>query len=324
LTAAEKASVRAQDLTLQLLTFSKGGEPVKKLARLGGLLRDSISFALSGSNVKSTLAVAADLHAVFVDESQMSQVIQNVVKNAEQTMPSGGTVIVQAENKSVTREDALPVEPGRYVVVSVADTGVGILEKHLAKVFDPYFTTKDGGSGLGLASAYAIVKKHEGFITVDSARGGGTTFHIYLPAAEGAPAETSLASEAEFTGQGKILVMDDEEMILDVTTEMLERMGYTSQSARDGHDALALYKEAHRERKPFDAVILDLTVPGGMGGEETIDELKRFDPDVIAIVSSGYANDPIMADCEKHGFRGVISKPYDMQNLHTVLRKVLD
>ncbi len=320
---AEKACARAQNLTKQLLTFSKGGEPLIKPAVITDLLRDSISFTLSGSNVNSDLQVADDLWPVMIDAGQISQVIQNVVKNADQAMPEGGTVTIRAQNKTINRDDVLPLAVGNYVEITIADTGVGIPAKHITKVFDPYFSTKKEGSGLGLAGAYSILKNHGGFITLDSQPGKGTTFHIYLPAIETTLPPSEDSHEPPLTGVGKILIMDDEEAVTKVATSMLAFMGYSVLAARDGAEALALYNEAKNGGNPFDAVILDLTIPGGMGGKETIQKLLKIDPEVKAIVSSGYANDPIMAEYDNFGFRGVVAKPYSIQELSEVLRNVL-
>lgn len=323
LNAAEKASARAQDLTKQLLTFSKGGEPVVKPAVITDLLRDSISFTLSGSNVKSDLSIADNLWPVMIDEGQISQVIQNVVKNADQAMPDGGIVTIRAENKTISREDALPLNDGRYVMISIEDTGIGIMKEHIPKVFDPYFSTKNAGSGLGLASAYSIIKNHGGLITVDSRLGKGTTFHIYLPVSEESPDLPKGSKEEFLSGGGRVLIMDDEKSVIQVAVEMLKFMGFAAEAAKDGSEAITLYKKAHKENRPFDAVILDLTIPGGMGGKETIKKLLEIDPHIKAIVSSGYANDPIMADFASFGFKDVIAKPYKIQELNDVLLKVL-
>ena len=320
---AEKACVRAQDLTKQLLTFSKGGEPLIKPEVIPDLLRDSIFFTLSGSKVRSTLQIADDLWPVMIDAGQISHVIQNVVKNADQAMPEGGTVTIRAENKIITTDEVVPLAAGNYVKITIADTGVGIPANHITKVFDPYFSTKKEGSGLGLAGAYSILKNHGGFITLDSELGKGTTFHIYLPAAEITPSAPEDSQKLPLAGVGKILLMDDEEAVAKVATSMLTFMGYSVVTARDGAEALELYRKAKNGDNPFDAVILDLTIPGGMGGKETIQKLLEIDPEVKAIVSSGYANYPIMAAYEDFGFRDVVAKPYSIQELSKVLRNLL-
>ena len=321
---AEKASIRAQDLTKQLLTFSKGGEPVRKPTIITQLLKDSTSFALTGSNVKCDFFIVDDLWPVMIDEGQINQVLQNVVKNADQAMPHGGKITMQAENKIISKKDVVSLNEGRYVKITIKDKGIGIPEKDISKIFDPYFSTKKGGSGLGLAVAYSIIKNHGGLITVESKQGGETVFNIYLPVSEEVPFMHMESEERSIGSGGKILIMDDDQMVIQVASEMLRLMGYESAPAGDGAEAIALYQKAQSENSFFDAVILDLTIPGGMGGKETIKKLLEIDPNVKAIVSSGYANDPIMADYANFGFRSVVAKPYTMQKFKEVLLSVLD
>ncbi len=319
---AERATLRARDLTQQLLTFSRGGAPLKTSGSVKELIEDSSSFMLSGSNVTCEIITPDDLWPVEMDEGQISQVIQNMVKNADQAMPEGGRVTIQAENVVVTSEDPVPLHDGKYVIISITDQGVGITPQHLAKVFDPYFSTKQEGSGLGLAASYSIIKNHDGLITVESTQNTGTTFQIYLPASSKMPTPKK-KSEEKFPQSGaKILIMDDDPDVLNVAKNMLGLMGYKTETAHDGSEAVQLITKAKHEGYPFDGVILDLTIPGGMGGLATVTQLSRIDPDVKAIVSSGYANDPIMADFKEHGFHGVIAKPYTMEKLGDVLRKV--
>jgi PAS domain S-box-containing protein len=322
---AEKASLRAKDLTHQLLTFSKGGAPVKKTSSIPDLLRDSAWFALSGSNVRCDLSIPGDLWPVEVDEGQISQVIHNLTINADQAMPHGGVIKVYAQNISVGPEHKLgPSLIGKkYVRLSVEDQGVGIPQENIAKVFDPYFTTKQKGSGLGLASCYSILKNHGGFITVESEIGTGTVFHVYLPAASATKAIQRPTANGPITGKGLVLVMDDEEILRNFVAELLKYLGYEVQLASDGEEAIELYGKAKAAGRPFDCVLMDLTIPGAMGGKEAIQQLLEIDPDVTAIVSSGYSDDPVMADYERHGFRGVVAKPYDAVQLSEVLHKVL-
>lgn len=325
LEGAEKASLRAQDLTRQLLTFSKGGAPVKKTMSIAELVQEAAGFALRGARVKCELFIPPDLWCADVDAGQVSRVIHNLVINADHAMPAGGTITIWCEN--VTIDEALEpspsLYPGDYVKISVHDHGVGISKKHLSKIFDPYFTTKQKGSGLGLATSYSIVKKHGGHIVAESQPDKGTTFTLFLPASRTAR-RTKKTNEAPLlTGTGKILLMDDEEDIRQTTGEMIRRLGYTVELAADGARAIDLYQKA-RGAAPFDAVIMDLTVPGGMGGHETLGKLREIDPDIRAIVSSGYSNDPIMAYYKKYGFNGAVAKPYRIKDLgealHTVLR----
>jgi PAS domain S-box-containing protein len=323
LVEAEKGVLRAKDLTTQLLTFAKGGSPVKKICDLKTLLRESATFALMGSNVGLQFSIPDDLRLVECDEGQISQVIQNVVINAGQAMPDGGQVEVGAENLAVTAEHGLPLSDGDYVKISVKDYGIGIPERYLSRVFDPYFTTKQKGSGLGLATAYSIVKSHQGFMNVESEVSAGSTFFVYLPASDKSASDETAPQDITLRGSGRILVMDDEEQVRTVVGEMLQLMGYKVVLAEEGKAAVELYRSAMNAGKPFDAVIMDLTVPGGMGGREAMKELLAIDPDAKAIVSSGYSTDPVMARPEEYGFKGVVAKPFHAGDLHDVLRKVM-
>jgi CheY-like chemotaxis protein len=250
-------------------------------------------------------------------------VISNIIINADQAMPYGGIIRVQAENCTVQAEHALPLRAGHYVRVSIMDQGVGIPQEHLSKIFDPYFTTKPRGSGLGLATAYAILQKHDGYIAVESAVGMGTTFHLYLPASSQAVRSAPVIPEHPQEGRGKVLVMDDEQVIRELVEQMLSQIGYVVESASDGTEAMALYTKAREAGQPFDVVIMDLTIPGGMGGKDTIRQLQEIDPHIKAIVSSGYSTDPIMANFRHYGFCGVVVKPYNMTELSTVLHRVI-
>jgi len=324
LSEAEMASLQAKNLTQQLLTFSKGGAPIKKTTAIADLVRDSAPFALRGSNVRCEFSIPGDLLSVEVDEGQIRQVVNNLIINADQAMPGGGVIEVCVENVAIEPGDVLPLMPGKYIKMSIQDHGVGISEEHLHRIFDPYFTTKQKGSGLGLATSYSIIKNHGGHITVESQIGIGTTFYIYLPASLGATeAKKEKVKEELILGSGKVLVMDDEKIIRDLACDMLASIGYKISVAPDGAEAIRLYGEAMNSGQPFDAVIMDLTVQGSMGGKEAVQELIKMDPDVRAIVSSGYSNDPIMADFRKYGFMGVIAKPYKIKELSEVLHKVM-
>ncbi len=320
---AENASLRARDLTQQLLTFSRGGAPIKNTTSIAGLIQDSANFVLRGSNVKCEFSLSEDLWPVDVDEGQISQVINNLVINADQAMPQGGNINVTARNIAIGADSVLPLSPGDYIEISVEDQGVGIPEECLQKVFDPYFTTKQKGSGLGLASAHSVIKNHDGFITADSKLGVGTIFHIYLPASNEDIQTIRSNQEYLVSGRGKIMVMDDEYIVRDVAGKMLVCLGYESGFARDGNEMLQLYVEAMNAGCPYDAVIMDLTIPGGMGGKEAIKELLKIDPEAMAIVSSGYSNDMIMAEFEKYGFSGVITKPYKIEDMSKVLHDMI-
>jgi PAS domain S-box-containing protein len=315
---AEKATARAKDLAQQLLTFARGGEPVKKIVELRSLLEESAGFALHGSNVRGEFDIADDIWQVEADEGQLSQVIQNLVLNAIQAMPEGGTVTIRAENA------VSPQERHRFVKISVSDSGAGIPEHHLQRIFDPYFTTKQQGSGLGLATCYSIIRKHGGKIRATSTLGAGSTFHISLPASEQKNVSEPSFRKAVSRGRGRVLVMDDEKDIRELTQALLEELGYTAESVVNGTEAADLYQKRKEEGLPFSAVILDLTIPGGVGGKEVIKKLLRIDPDIKAIVSSGYSNDPIMANYLDYGFSAVLVKPYRPQDLGKVLKELLE
>jgi signal transduction histidine kinase/CheY-like chemotaxis protein len=320
---AEQATLRARDLVQQLLTFAKGGAPVKELASLADIIRDSATFACRGSQVRAAFDLADGLWPAEVDTGQVSQVIQNLIINAVQAMPSGGTVSVRGENVTLTRQSGLPLGPGRYVKIAVEDDGIGIPAEHLAKIFDPYYSTKQKGSGLGLATAYSILTNHDGYITVDSTLGKGTTFHLYLPASNGEVKLRKRSAPELLSGRGRILVMDDDDTVRAVAGKILAHLGYQSEFARDGEEALAAYTRAEATGEPFAAVIMDLTIPGGMGGKEAMQKLQQLAPEARAIVSSGYADDPIMTHYKKYGFRGVIRKPYRVAAFSKELHRVL-
>jgi nitrogen-specific signal transduction histidine kinase/ActR/RegA family two-component response regulator len=321
---AEKAALQAKDLTQQLLTFSKGGAPIKKTASISELIEDTAKFSLRGSRVRCECTMPDNLWPVEIDKGQISQVINNLIINAQQAMPSGGIIRIEAENVTIEPKDGLPLAAGKYVRVGVRDQGIGIPKESLQKIFDPYFTTKKGGSGLGLATSYSIIKKHGGYIKGESDTDTGTAFHIYLPASKKEIFMVkSVVEEKLLHGQGKILFMDDKKSVREMVTEMLADLGYEVECAGEGQEAIELYIKAKEAKKPFDAVILDLTVAGGMGGQETIRRLLEIDPEVKAIVSSGYNSDPIMSEYSKYGFKGVIAKPYGIKKLGEVLYRLV-
>lgn len=323
LTDAENACIRANRLTDQLLTFSRGGAPVTRPGSIGRLLRDTVRFALSGSNVTCRYSLPEDLWTVEMDEAQIGQVIHNVTLNADQAMPDGGTVRVRAANVTVTTGDSLPLEAGPYVRVSISDQGIGIPERQLPKVFDPFYSTKEKGSGLGLSISFTIVKRHRGTILVESQPGVGTVFHIYLPASEKAlPAEEQTRPRS-LRGEGRILLIDDEQAVRRSASKLLSLLGYEVESAENGKEGLTRYVEARESGNPFRAVIMDLTIPGGMGGQEAIRRLRETDPDARVIVSSGYSDDPIMAGYRDHGFDAALVKPYTIHQLAEVVHTVV-
>ena len=324
LTEAERACWRARDLTGQLLTFSKGGSPVKKvISALGNLVRHTASFAVSGSNVRCEFDMDEGIRSVEVDEGQISQVIHNLVINAQQAMPEGGVIKVRVKNIMARTDELTQLAESGYVKITVEDDGIGIREEHLSKIFDPYFTTKQKGNGLGLSVAYSVVKNHVGHIEVESELGAGTRFHVYLPVAV-TDAEENREERKTRNGKGRILVMDDEEAVRSIAGGILGHLGYEIEFARDGDEAVEIYKRRSMSGKLFDLVIMDLTVPGGMGGKEAIKRLLELDPKVKAIVSSGYSNDPVMSEYGQHGFRGVITKPYKPEELSETVYRVIN
>ena len=322
LSEVEEAAHRATDLTNQLLAFSKGGAPVRKTASIAELIMESATFTTRGSRTRCTFDLDEDLLPVDVDLGQMSQVIQNLVLNASQAMPGGGTVLVRAANTTLESGHGMPLPAGRYTRIEVADSGVGIPEADLPRIFDPYFTTKHEGSGLGLATAFAVVKNHGGHIAAESEPGEGTTFSVYLPSSTQRLTEVEEGGEP-IRGQGRVLVLDDEEAVRTVAGSLLQRLGYEPELVVDGAEALRAYGEAMEQGDGYCVVIMDLTVPGGMGGGEAVRRLLEMDPQARVIVSSGYSDDPIMAEYAEHGFNGVVTKPYDIRELSRELSRVM-
>jgi len=326
LSEAERASVRAGELAHQLLTFARGGDPVKKLVSLNQLVNETVSFVLRGSNVKGCIEIPASIHAIEADEGQMNQVFHNIIINATQAMPAGGTLTVTVRNESLPDGNPVNLPSGKYVRLSFADQGIGIPEDNLKKIFDPYFTTKSSGKGLGLASVHSIITRHGGHIGVSSESGKGTTFTIHLPSTGEtySPNKTDSTSQADARHPGgAILVMDDERVIRDMTRELLNYLGYTATTCEDGTDAISRYKAAVDSGLPFSAVIMDLTIPGGMGGKDAAQQILTIDPKACMIVSSGYSDDPIMSDYQSYGFSGAIVKPYKMAEFGSMLSSIL-
>jgi two-component system, cell cycle sensor histidine kinase and response regulator CckA len=319
---AEQASLRAKGLTQQLLTFARGGEPVKRPVSLPALLQDATTFALRGSGVTPRFDLPPDVWPVQADPGQLAQVVQNLVINARDAMAGRGVVTVAAHNLTLTDAESLPLLQGPYVRVTVADEGHGIPGELKSRIFDPYFTTKQKGSGLGLAVVYSVVVKHDGYVTVESEVDRGSSFHVYLPAlaGEGPTAPPALPTVPH---KARVLVMDDEEIVLRVAKKMLERLGYEAVIVTGGSQAVTLYREATEAGRGFDAVILDLYVPGGMGGTETLSRLRTIDPEVRAIVSSGYSSDRVMAQYAAYGFVAAMDKPYSMETLRTIVSMIV-
>ncbi|NWJ45516.1 MAG: PAS domain S-box protein [Chloroflexi bacterium] len=325
LSEAEAASLKASALASQLLTFSRGGAPLKEKARLNTIILDTVQFVTRGTTIKCNFKVLSDLWTVEVDRDQLSQVLQNLALNSMQAMPKGGNLNIEAINVRLAENEALNLKPGNYVYITFQDEGIGIKPEDLPRIFDPYFTTKALGSGLGLAIAYSIINKHEGTITVESTWNHGTKVNIYLPAVENEkvvqpPQLPPPLPRSSFNG--RVLLMDDEILLLRVSAKALTRMGFDVALAENGQEALAKYSEAWDNQLPYELVILDLTIPGGMGGLETFEKLRELNPQVKAIVSSGYSNDPILANYGDYGFAGVLKKPYNLAMLEEVVRQL--
>ena len=323
LDATLKTMNRARSLTQQLLTFAKGGAPVRKTSSLEGFLREATAFVSSGSNVSCALDIADGLWPCAYDANQMGQVIYNIVINAQQAMPLGGTITIAAGNVTIGAGEARPLPAGRYIRISISDKGVGISRELLDRIFDPFFSTKQKGSGLGLATSHSIVDQHGGCIEVESEPGEGSTFHIFLPASEPTAAAADGRVAAPGEGVGRILVMDDEEVVRDTIGAMLQYHGYDVILAADGAEALRIFDENAECGSRFAAMILDLTIPGGMGGKETIVEIRKRDPDIPVFVSSGYADDAIISRPQEYGFTDSIAKPFTRKALIEILCKYL-
>jgi two-component system cell cycle sensor histidine kinase/response regulator CckA len=323
LTQAEQACQRATALTQQLLTFAKGGEPIRRTVTVTHLLHEWVRFALSGSNVRAVFDIDPDLFSVDIDVDQMNQAIHNVIRNAIEASSDGGTIQVQAKNIMIDPHQDLPLPEGYYIRISIRDHGFGIPQQILPNISDPYFTTKQGSSGLGLTTSYAIVAKHDGLMSVESEEGVETTVFIYLPASQHAfqPDQDELGEL--LSGSGRILVMDDEDYIRSLLDALLTSLGYEVDTVPSGAKAIDLYRRAAALGQPYAAVILDMTVPGGMGGLTTFERLRVIDPRVKAIISSGYSDDPVMANFEHYGFSAIIAKPYSIQKVSRVLQRVL-
>ncbi len=319
---AEKASLRAASLAAQLLTFARGGQPIKKKVSVGPILEESLSLSLRGANVKGAVEIPEPLHAIEADEGQLSQVFNNLIINAAQAMPGGGSLTITAENVALEGYNSALLPPGEYVKISFADQGCGISEEDQKNIFDPYFTTKSGGSGLGLASSHSIISKHGGHISVSSVVGKGSVFTMYLPShgtviAVQHPNKNSWATDRH--AGGAILVLDDEKLILDLTAEVLEHLGYQVRGCADGEEAIMMYKAAKEAGEPFFAAILDLTIPGGMGGLEASQQILEYDQSACLVVSSGYSNNPVIAEYGSYGFSAAITKPYKVDAIAEIL-----
>jgi CheY-like chemotaxis protein len=331
LNEVNEAAIVAKSLTQKLITFSRGGAPLKETTDMAALVRSVTEFSLSGSNIRCQFDVADDLWLVDVDKTQVSQAVHNLVMNAREAMPEGGVITVSAGNVQNIDGVRAPTA-SRWVRLSIIDQGKGIAPEDMDKIFNPYFSTKQRGNqkgtGLGLSICHSIIRNHDGKMAIDSSPGAGTTVNLYLPASKNALPAISAVKPCKLMtpipGCGRILVMDDEEMIINMAGRILARLGYESAFARNGSEAVALYEEALNTEQPFDAVVLDLTVRGGMGGEEAMHHLLDIDPQVKVIVSSGYSDSPVMQDYKKYGFSAAAGKPYSLIELSQALDHVLN
>lgn len=323
LALAEKACDRAKNVTQQLLAFSTSGAPAKKTASIAELLRTTIEVALAGSQVTCEFSIPVDLWPVEINIGQFRHAISNLINNAIESMPQGGAIEVQGANRSLKPGNPLGLKERMYVNITIKDNGSGMSQEHLAKIFDPFFTTKQSGRGLGLTSTYTIIKNHNGHISVESELGTGTSFEIYLPATEKQPKQQPKKPSNAPQGKRKILVMDGDDIVREVCGKICQRLGYAVELAEDGSQAIELYQKAWETEHPFDGMIIDLTIPGGIGGKDTIKILRKINPDVKMVVASGYTHDPVMAGVNKYGFSSVITKPYKLEELRDALMDIL-
>ena len=324
LSTAVGAIERARNLTGQLLTFAKGGAPVLETGDLSPVIRNSSRLALSGSNVSCAFNIPDGLWSCNFDKNQIGQVIDNMVINARAAMPEGGVIIISVINISLKEGEKGALRAGNYVKISIHDDGIGIPEDVLPKIFDPFFTTKEKGNGLGLSICHSIVKRHDGWIDVESAPGKGTTFHLYLPASRKTSMELPPQKPASFhKGSGRILIMDDEEIIRQSVAKILDTLGYSVECRRNGKETLAFLTEEIKAGRSFSAILLDLTVPGGMGGKEVALEIRKLNIKTPLFVTSGYSNDPVMSNPNKYGFTDSICKPFTIDDLAAMLNRHL-
>ncbi len=336
LKAAEKSCLQAKELTKKLIIFSKGGGPVKEKISIDKLVRDTVFAAFKESDIQPAFSIPNDIKPIKIDIAQIKQVINNIAVNAKEAMNNKGVLKIDFENVDITKEDNLPLASGKYIKLSFKDNGIGISKQNIYKIFDPYFSTKGMGvekaQGLGLAICHSIITRHNGLITVESEPDAGATFLMYLPGLT--PEEPDLQKPAEKpkaevpaqhpgTNKGKILVMDDEEAIRTLMHQMINRLGYDVETCIDGKEAIEAYIKAMESKKPFDAVILDLTNKLGMGGQETMGKLLEIDPDTKGIIITGYSDDPVVTNYRAYGFSGFITKPATRDKLSRAISEVI-
>jgi|GEM_PF-1081697 len=323
---AEDVAFKAKNLTWQLLSFSKDSRPLTKPVKIDALIKDAAIFTLRGSNIECEFSFDAGLNPIQIDESQINQVFTNLIINAMQAMPFGGKIRFFAESIIVNENSYLPIKTGEYVKITVSDTGNGIAQQELLKIFDPYYTTKPKGSGLGLTSAFSIIRNHEGLITVESLPGKGTSFYIYLPYSSQDKVLITQKTEVEekmVSFSGRALLMDDEEPIRSAIGEILACLGFKVDCCKDGLEAIELYSKSMAQSQKYDILIIDLTVPGGMGGVEAMEKLIKMDPDACAIASSGYYSGSVRNDYAALGFRAFLPKPYKIEDLYKTIKKIM-
>jgi nitrogen-specific signal transduction histidine kinase/CheY-like chemotaxis protein len=323
LSGALRSFEMLSSLANQLLTFSKGGAPCRKATALESIIKASGSLAVSGSNVRCRFDIAADLMACDCDGNQVSQVLTNIIINAKQAMPSGGEVVVTARNVVLLPDqNAHLPKGGNFIRISIKDHGVGIPLHILKNIFDPFFTTKETGHGLGLSTAFSIIKRHDGSIDVESEPGIGAVFHVYIPAATAAAPPDSEEIPEVYEGKGPVLVMDDDESIRSIYGDMIGLLGHTVVTAESGEEAIRLFKESIDANRPFCGTILDLTIKGGKGGMETLREIRRLQPRAKVVVASGYSNSPVMSNPSEMGFDGSLAKPFTTGDIVRLFRRI--
>ena len=324
LSNVQDAVQTATTLTQQLLTFARGGAPIKQASAMPALLKEASEFALRGSNVRSEFDLDPDLWSAVIDRGQITQVVHNLVINAAQAMPEGGTITIKAHNSVATEE--VPVADqrrGNFIRIDVQDEGLGIQSDDLPRIFDPYFSTKPIGHGLGLTTTHSIVRRHGGTVSVTSSVGKGSCFSVFLPASS-QPVEIVEPKQSQARpGEGRVLIMDDEREIREALGELLEELGYEAAGASDGEAALSQYRQSMQEKRRFDAVIMDLTIPGGMGGKEAIGRLLEIDSQACAVVYSGYSKDPVLASFRDFGFRAMLTKPFQLDQIAEILANLV-
>jgi PAS domain S-box-containing protein len=312
---------RARALTLQLLTFAKGGAPVQKITPLIPFIQETARFALSGSNISCVFSMEENLRPCNIDKNQIGQVIDNIVINALQAMPSGGVIEISAGNILLGEKEHPSLVKGDYIKVSVKDTGIGIPKDIMPRIFDPFYTTKTKGHGLGLATCYSIIKRHGGAIDVESEPGKGSVFHVYLPASSQPASEDAAMPVVKQSGGGTVIVADDEEILRVTVQKMLESIGYSAVCKNDGGEAVDFYVRETAAGRRVAAMIFDLTIPGGMGGVEAVQEIRKLDKDLPVFVASGYADNSVMKNPVRYGFTASICKPFTIAELSEMLKK---